>query len=81
MHLNIITASIPETHNNLPGVPKTHLKDMFDCFPKRLVFCTLWYISITCTFSAKEEYIKEFDLIMETGIKHKPNIEVRASLS
>ena len=58
-----------------------HLKDMLDCFPKRLVFYTLWYISITCTFSAKEEYIKEFDLIMETGIKHKPNIEVRASLS
>ena len=54
---------------------------MFDCFPKRLVFYTLWYISITCTFSAKEEYIKEFDLIMETGIKHKPNIEVRGSLS
>ena len=29
----------------------------------------------------KEEYIKEykFDLIMPTGIKHIPNIEVRAS--
>ena len=31
----------------------------------------------------KEEYIKEyqFDLIMQTGIKHKLNIEVRASQS
>ena len=31
----------------------------------------------------KEEYIKEeqFDLIMQTGIKHKPNKELRASQS
>ena len=33
--------------------------------------------------TTKEEYIKreQFDLIMLTGIKHKPNIKVRASLS
>ena len=31
----------------------------------------------------KEEYIKEkqFDLVRQTDIKHKQNIEVRASLS
>ena len=35
-------------------------------------------------WGSKEEYIKEFkqfDLSMQTGIKDKPNIEVRASQS
>ena len=38
-------------------------------------------IALAETLLTKEEYIKElqFDLIMQTGIKHKPNIEVQDS--